>query len=69
VLAPLMSVCASWRAFGTMAPALQELGWWHFWFLVDLLAYAPITFWLFRADQAHRIFARIDQWVEREHHG
>jgi glucans biosynthesis protein C len=66
VLAPLMSVCASWRAFGTMAPALQELGWWHFWFLVDLLAYAPITFWLFRADQAHRIFARIDQWVERD---
>ncbi len=66
VLAPLMSACMSWHAFGTMVPALPELGWWHFWFLVDLLAYAPITFWLFRADQAHAIFTRIDRWVARD---
>ena len=56
----------SWHAFGTMVPALPELGWWRFWFLVDLLAYAPITFWLFRADQAHAIFTRIDRWVARD---
>ncbi|MDQ0252534.1 glucan biosynthesis protein C [Sphingomonas kyeonggiensis] len=64
VLAPLMSALSSWHRFGVAMPALPELGWWHFWFLVDLLVFAPITFWFYRADQMHGLFARIDKWVE-----
>jgi glucan biosynthesis protein C len=64
VLAPFMSLCLSWHWYGTMVPPLPALGWWHFWFLVDLLLYAPITWWLYRADQRDGLFARIDAWVE-----
>jgi len=64
VLAPFMSMCMSWHWYGTVIPGLPALGWWHFWFLVDLLLYAPITWWLYRADQRQGLFARIDAWVE-----
>ncbi|MDG2533793.1 acyltransferase family protein [Sphingomonas sp. HITSZ_GF] len=65
VLAPLMSVVLSWHWYGSLMPPLPALGWWHFWFLVDLLLYAPITWWIYRADRAQGIFARIDAWAEQ----
>lgn len=64
VLAPFMSVCLSWHWYGSVIPGLPALGWWHFWFLVDLLLYAPLTWWIYRADQASGLFAAIDRWVE-----
>jgi glucan biosynthesis protein C len=64
VLAPFMSICLSWHWHGSVVPALPALGWWHFWFLVDLLLYAPITWWLYRADKRIGLFASIDAWVE-----
>jgi glucans biosynthesis protein C len=64
VLAPFMSLCLSWHWYGSMVPPLTALGWWHFWFLVDLLLFAPITWWLYRIDKREGLFARIDAWVE-----
>lgn len=64
VLAPLMSTFSCWHRLGVALPGLPEFGWWHFWFLVDLLAFAPLTFWLYRVDQMHGLFAGIDKWVE-----
>lgn len=64
VLAPFMSVCLSWHWYGSAIPGLPALGWWHFWFLVDLLLYAPITWWIYRADRKTGLFAAIDAWVE-----
>jgi len=65
LLAPLMSVLSSWHRLNDPVPALPELGWWHYWFLIDLLVYAPITWWIFRADRTQGWFAAIDSWIER----
>lgn len=64
VLAPFMSLCLSWHWYRSVVPPLPALGWWHFWFLVDLLLYAPITWWLYRTDRRTGLFASIDSWVE-----
>ncbi|NYT41873.1 acyltransferase family protein [Sphingomonas sp. R-74633] len=64
VLAPIMSICLSWHWYGSAVPSLPALGWWHFWFLLDLLLYAPITWWLYRTDRRGGLFASIDAWVE-----
>jgi glucan biosynthesis protein C len=63
-LAPLMSAIYAWHTRGAVLPGLSALGWWHFWFLVDLLLYAPITWWLYRLDRREGMFARLDAWVE-----
>ncbi|MEP9360155.1 acyltransferase family protein [Sphingomonas sp. KR3-1] len=65
-LSPLMSAIFAWHKLGLAMPGIAELGWWHFWFLVDLLVYAPLTWWLYRTDQTHGLFVRIDRWAERQ---
>lgn len=65
VICPLMSSLYTWRVEGSFVPAGPSISWWHFWFLVALLVYAPITFLAGRLDKQRRIFARIDEWANR----
>lgn len=64
VLGPIMSTFFTWRVLGSVEATPQALGWWHYWFLVALLIYAPITWWLCQPARAESIFGRVDRWVE-----
>lgn len=65
IICPFMSALYTWRVERSLIPAMPSISWWHFWFLVALLVYAPITFLAGRLDERHRIFDRLGEWADR----